>query len=440
MKKLLILLTFVCILFSFVLVSCKKEESDEQAPAIPTGTVVLNVYNWGEYISDGSLGTLDVNSAFEDYYYEKTGIKVKVNYSTYATNEDMYSKITSGAGTYDIIIPSDYMIQKLKDEDMLYAFDPANTVENYANINSFFKDSPYYDPDNLYSVPYTYGMVGVIYNTSFVDAEDAMDESWGLMWNEKYRGKILQFNNPRDGFASAMYYLDIDVNSTDKADWDRALEKLLEQKPIVQGYVSDEIFNKMITGSAAIAAYYAGDYLTMASEEDGNTDLAFYYPKEGTNFFVDAMCIPKNAKQKDIAIEYINFMLSEEIAVANAEYIGYASPNDVVKNNAEYIDYMGEEAIEILYGVSPEEANVNYSHPDPAYHSFSPEIQSYVNALWEQLKTESSIELWIHVTSLIIVGGVLSIGIYSFYIKKKRSRHYRYRDRELKRAKEGKAQ
>ena len=281
-------------------------------------------------------------------------------------------------------------------------------------------------------------MVGIIYNTQLVDEEDVADKSWGLMWNEKYRGKILQFNNPRDGFATAMYYLDLDVNSTNKADWDKALLKLLEQKPLVQGYVSDEIFNKMTTSSAAISAYYAGDYLTMSDEEDGNPDLAFYYPKEGTNFFVDAMCIPKNAKQKEIAIEYINFMLSEEIAVANAEYIGYASPNDLVKNNADYIEEMGEEAIEILYGLSPEEANVNYSHPDSAYHTFTPEIQSYVNSLWEQLKTESSIELWIHLTSLVLVASVLSVGVYSFYIKKKRSRHYRYRDRALKESKKAK--
>ena len=432
MKKLLLLFTFLLLFASILLVSCKEEEADGDAPVIPKGTVVLNVYNWGEYISDGSLGTLDVNAEFEKYYYEKTGVRVKVNYTTYATNEDMYSKITSGAGTYDIIIPSDYMIERLKNEDMLYAFDPATTVENYGYINDFFKDSPYYDPDNLYSVPYTYGMVGIIYNSALVDEEDVKDKSWGLMWNEKYRGKILQFNNPRDGFATAMYYLDIDINSTNKADWDRALAKMLEQKPLVQGYVSDEIFNKMTTSSAAIAAYYAGDYLIMSDEEDGNPDLAFYYPTEGTNFFVDAMCIPKNAKQKEIAIEYINFMLSEEIAVANAEYIGYASPNDIVKNNADYIEEMGEEAIEILYGFTPEEANANYSHPDPAYHTFTPEIQSYVNSLWEQLKTESSIELWIHITSGVLVASVLSLGIYTFYIKKKRSRHYRYRDREQK--------
>ena len=432
MKKILLLLTFLLIFSSLVLVSCKNKEPEDGEVSVPKGTVVLNVYNWGEYISDGSLGTLDVNAEFEKYYYEKTGVRVKVNYTTYATNEDMYSKITSGAGTYDIIIPSDYMIERLKNEDMLYAFNPAETIENYAYINSFFKNSPYYDPDNLYSVPYTYGMVGIIYNTALVDEEDVAAKSWSLMWNEKYRGKILQFNNPRDGFATAMYYLNLDVNSMDKADWDKALLKLLEQKPLVQGYVSDEIFNKMTTSSAAIAPYYAGDYLTMSDEEDGNPDLAFYYPTEGTNFFVDAMCIPKNAKQKGIAIEYINFMLTEEIAVANAEYIGYASPNDLVKNNADYIEEMGEDAIEILYGLSPEEANINYSHPDPAYHTFTPEIQSYVNALWEELKTESSIELWIHITSLVLVVGVLSFGIYSFYIKKKRSRHYRYRDRSLK--------
>jgi len=394
----------------------------------PTASVTLNVYNWGEYISDGSLGSYDANAMFEEYYYEKFGVRVSVNYTTYATNEDMYSKLSSGAGgNYDIIVPSDYMIQKMANEGMLYEFD-VTELENYQYISDDFKNL-YYDPNNTYSVPYTYGKVGIIYNSTMVDEADTEKESWDLLFNPKYSGKILQFNNPRDGLATAMFAMGLDVNSTNTADWDKALAMLIEQKPIVQAYVSDEIYNKMISNSASIASYYAGDYITML---DSNPDLAFYYPSEGTNVFVDAMCIPKNAKNKEIAKEYINFMLSEEPAIANAIYIGYASPNTLVYESEEYIDEMGEEAIDVLY--SDVDVNENYAF-DPYYHSFTPELQEYTNALWENLKTQNSTELWVHISSVTIVVALIAIAAYSTYIKKKRSRDYRLRDKAKRAAK-----
>lgn len=434
MKNLKLLLTLLLMLLCVTLLaSCSGD--DEETPS--GATLTLNVYNWGEYISDGSLGSLDVNAAFEDYYYEKYGVRVKVNYSTYATNEDMYSKLKNSAVVYDVVIPSDYMIQKMIDEDMLLEFDVESQIDNYEYISEDFKGL-YYDPENRYSVPYTYGMMGVIYNTNLVDPEDYEGESWGLLWNEKYAGKILQFNNPRDAFGSAMYYKGIDINSTDPADWDKALEILKEQKPLVQGYVNDEIFNKMTTASAAIAPYFAGDYLIMAEQEEA---LGFYYPTEGTNYFVDAMCVPKNAASPDLAKEYINFMLSEEAAIANAVYIGYASPNTLVKDNEEYIDEMGEDAIEILYGSSPTEINADYNarFGTTCYKSFSPEIQAHVNTLWESLKTENSTELWVHVTAIAIVVGVVAFAVYSTCIKKRRSRDYRLRDRENAKKKLNKA-
>ena len=414
---LLLALTLTALFFA---VSCGKEADENQTPR---GGLTLNVYNWGEYISDGFEGSYNTNKEFEKYYYEKTGIKVTVNYSTYATNEDMYAKLQSGAGNYDIVIPSDYMIQKMAAEGLLYAFHPTTSVENYQYINEDFRGM-YYDPEEQYSVPYSYGMMGVIYNTTMVDEEDVANLSWDLMWNEKYRGKILQFNNPRDGFGSAQYLLGIDVNTTDKAEWDRALRKLIEQKPLVQAYVSDEIFNKMTSGSAAIGAYYAGDFVTMVEDNDA---LAFYYPTEGTNVFVDAMCIPANAQNKELAVEYINFMLSEEAAIANAEYIGYACPNRLVYENETYREDMGEDAMEILYGT--EGANANYKDADgnpidPYYHSFTPEMQDYVNALWESLKTENSIEIWVHVLSIAIVVSVAALGITTAVQKKKRIRDY----------------
>ena len=345
MKRRISLIVFT-LLFAFVLIflaSCGQGSSDDE---VKEGEVrVLNVYNWGEYISDGSLGSYDTNAEFEAWYNRTHKDKVKVIYTTYATNEDMYAKISSGAGTYDVIFPSDYMLQKMAKEGLLLPFDVAKEIPNYEYIEDAYKGL-LYDPDQRFSVPYTYGMTGIIYNTTMIDEEDAAKESWGLLWNEKYKGKILQFNNPRDAFGSAMYYLNLDVNTTDPAVWQTALDKLLEQKPYVQSYVSDEIFNKMISGSASAAPYYAGDYITMA---DQNENLGFYYPTEGTNFFVDAMCIPKSARYPDLAKEYINFMLSEEAAVANAIYIGYASPNRLVKESEEYLDEMGEEAYDILY-------------------------------------------------------------------------------------------
>ncbi len=392
----------------------------------------LKVYNWGEYISDGSLGSYETNAEFEKYYYETFGEKVRVVYSTYTTNEDMYAKISSGAGNYDIIIPSDYMIQKMANEGLLLEFNPAEELSNYKYIDDEFKGL-YYDPEDKYSVAYTYGTVGIIYNTTLIDAEDVADESWGLLWNPKYKGKILQFNNPRDAFGSAMFYKNLDINApgTDTATWQAALDQLLIQKPLVQSYVSDEIFNKMISASAAAAAYYAGDYLTMVEQ---NENLAFYHPKEGTNVFVDAMCIPKSAPEPQIAKRYIDFMLSKDAAVANAMAIGYASPNSLVYTDEEYLDYMGEEGVDILYSSSINEINAAYDH-DPSYHSFDQDTHNYVNSLWEELKTDSSTELWVHLASGAIVIGVIGLASYTIYIRKKRSCSYRMRDKALKEAK-----
>ncbi len=423
MKRIIFSLVALAALITMTVfaVSC-GEESDVDS------TVTLNVYNWGEYISDGSIDCYErynTNEEFEKYFNEnlaeKYGFRIKVNYTTYATNEDMYAKLSSGAGNYDVIIPSDYMIDKMRSEGMLYEFD-VTELENFKNISKEFTGL-FYDEHNRYSVPYTYGMVGIIYNTTMVDEEDVKAESWDLMWNPKYAGKILQFNNPRDGFATAMFKEGLNINSTKAEDWDKALELLAEQKPLVQGYVSDEIFNKLISNSASIGAYYAGDYITMS---DSNPDLAFYYPDEGTNVFVDAMCIPKNAKNKEVAKEYINFMLSEEPAVANAIYTGYASPNTLVRESEIYAEEM-EDAYDILY--SDEDVNANYAH-DPYYHRFDQDIQDYTNALWEELKTQNSTELWVHITAIVIVGGLLIFATYNIYVKKMRSRDYRKRDRE----------
>lgn len=436
MMKKLFFAIFIVAVMVFSLFSCG--EADEGDTEISGDYVTLNVYNWGEYISDGFEGAMDSNAEFEKYFNttlaSKYGFKIKVNYTTYANNEDMYFKLASEAGNYDVVVPSDYMIEKMINEGMLLELD-YSIITNFENIDDSFKgEAAYYDPDNKHSVPYTYGMLGVIYNSALVDEEDYSKESWSLLWDSKYRGKILQFNNPRDAFGSAMYYRNLDINSKNTADWDEALSKLVEQKPLLQGYVNDEIFNKMTTASAAIAPYYAGDFLTMASQ---NEDLAFYYPCEGTNYFVDAMCVPKNARNPEVAMEYINFMLSEEVAVENALYIGYASPNTLVVENEDYIEGMAElheDWYDILYGKTPDEANEEYDY-SPGYKSFSPEIQAHVNELWESLKTENATEPWVHIASITIIVAVLALAVYSVYIKKKRSRHYRLRDKAAAHAK-----
>ena len=340
--------------------------------------LVLNVYNWGEYISDGSEDSLDTIRAFEDWYAETYGQKVTVNYTTYPSNEDMYNKLSSGAVSYDVVIPSDYMIARMIEEELLQPLNFEN-IPNYEHINESFHGL-YYDPEDMYSVPYTYGIVGVIYDANVVDPADA--GSWDLMWNEKYADSILQYNNSRDAFGTAMYKLGIDVNTTDKAEWDRAADELIAQRPIVKSYVMDEIYNMMESGEASIGSYYAGDYFTMQEAQAEDVDLKFYYP-DPTNFFIDAMCIPTCAQNKELAEIFINFMLSEEAAIANAEYINYASPNSLVYENAGYIEDMGEEAMEILY---PELGNFGELYNQYAYRSMDVEMLDYLNTLWETVK------------------------------------------------------
>ena len=368
MKKILSLaLVLVMALGMALLAGCGKTE-----------TQTLNVYNWGEYISDGSEDSLDTIKAFESWYEQTYKKKVKVNYSTFASNEDMYAKLSSGAVSYDVIFPSDYMIARLVAENMLLKLNFDN-IPNYKNINESFRGL-YYDPDDVYSVPYTYNMVGIIYNANAVDEEDA--GGWDLLWNDKYAGNILQFNNSRDAFATAQYKLGLDVNSEDRSTWDDALSELKKQAPLVKSYVMDEIYNMLESGEAAIGAYYAGDYFTMLDAQAENVDLQFYYP-EPTNYFVDAMCIPSCCQNKELAEIFINYMLSEEPAVANAEFTYYASPNSIVYNNEAYLEDLGEDTISILYpGIDDFKENYNIY----AYRNLSNDQLDYINTLWETLK------------------------------------------------------
>ena len=418
----------------------------------------LYIYNWGEYISDGSEGCLDSNRAFEIWYEYKYGEKVNVVYSTYSSNEDMYAKLSGGAVNYDIIVPSDYMIERLiNGEDGKSLLHPLNkeNIPHASNLSSDFygEDAKYdyYDEGSLYSIPYFYGMIGIIYNPQILFGNDSEiadeDKSWKIMWNEDYKGNILQFNNSRDAFGTAQYLLGIDVNTDDEDEWREALKKLKEQKGIVQGYVMDEIFNKMEGGSAGIAAYYAGDYLTMyenSSTDEKPSDLKFFYPKEGTNLYVDAMCIPATSQNKELAEAYIDFMLmvdedfeneapdfydyfsehtgGEEFysaAVANAEYTYYASPNQKVVDDESYresMDSIREGAFDLMYD---QDALATATY----YKNLTPEKLALINTLWEELKSDIDVSPVIIIICVAIIGSLAAGGLF-FGLRKRYRNNY----------------
>lgn len=356
----------------------------------------INVYNWGEYISDGAEDTLDVNKEFE----KETGIKV--NYTTYDSNENMYNKIKGGGANYDIIIPSDYMIERMVDEDLLEKINFDN-IPNYKNIMPKYKNL-YFDPKNEYSVPYNVGMVGLVYNTKMVEGTP---DSWSIMWDEKYKGQVLMFNNSRDAFGIAQFLLGIDVNTTSEQDWKKAYQKLKEQKPVVQSYVMDDVFNKMEGGEAAIAAYYAGDCIGMA---ENNPDLAFVYPKEGTNIFVDSICIPKGCQNKDAAELYINFLLRGDIALANAECLCYATPNQAVLDNEDYSFRDNE----MLYPDEEHTPTTEY------FHNLDSETLMLMTSLWDNLKIEGNDVMSVYIGLITFAVVVVVYFIYRTIRKKKR--------------------
>ena len=387
MKRIIPLLLCLVLLFSALPV---------QAFAAPE-KVTINVYNWGQYISDGTDGYIDVNKAFT----EATGIEV--NYMTFDSNETMYTKLKTGGSTYDVIIPSDYMVARLIAEDMLEELDYSN-IPNYALVDEAYKNTSF-DPENKYSVPYTWGTVGVIYNTKYVDEADV--GSWDLLWNEKYSGKILMFDNPRDAFAIAQLLLGIDINTEDPDELRSAAYKLIEQKPLVQGYVMDQIFSKMEREEAWIAPYYAGDYLLMAEE---NPDLAFYFPEEGFNLFIDAMCIPKGCQNKEAAEAYINFLCDPEISGENLDYLGYSTPISEAK---QYMD-PDVAASEIAY---PTEETLSNGR---AFINLSAETSQLTDSLWLQVKTQGGVDTYAIVCMCAVVVLLTAYFIIHGVRKKKR--------------------
>ena len=325
--------------------------------------VTLNVYNWGQYISEGQDDTIDVIAEFEKAYPW-----IDVQYSTYSDNETMYTKLSTGGITVDVIIPSDYMIARLIAEDMLLELNFDN-IPNYEYIDEAFRNTTY-DPENKYSVPYTWGTVGIIYNTQYVDEADVT--GWELLWNEEYAGKILMFGNSRDAFGVAQYLLGYDVNTTDPAQLQACADALEEQRPLLQNYIMDEIFAAMENEEAWIATYYAGDCLTMI---ENNPNLAFYFPQEqGFNMFIDAMCIPACAKEKEAAELFINFLCSPEISGQNMNALGYSTPITAAKA------YMDPEMVESELAYPSQEVLANAT----SYAYLPEEITHLVEILFQE--------------------------------------------------------
>lgn len=325
--------------------------------------ITLNVYNWGLYISDGSDDSVDVVSAFEDL----TGIKV--NYTTFDSNESLYAKMKSGGASYDVIFPSDYMVGKLISEDMLAPLDYDN-IPNISAIGDEYLGWDF-DPDNAYSVPYMWGTTGLIYNTTMVDEAPT---SWSALWDVQYAGNVLMFNNSRDAYAIAAKKNGLSLNPSSVEEVDQVMQDLQDQKSVVQAYVMDEIFDKMEGGEAAMAPYYAGDALTMIED---NPDLAFVHPEEGVNFFVDSMCIPATSKNKEAAEMFINYMCETSVGYANCDYIGYSTPItavwELLDDDLKYspIAYPGEDVMS--------KAEVFVTLPD--------EINAEMDSQWSQMKS-----------------------------------------------------
>ncbi len=328
---------------------------------------VVNVCSWGEYIDE------DLITQFE----EETGIAV--NYQTAESNEALYSLLKSGAGDYDVIVPSDYMISQLIEEDMLAELDYSR-IPNYGLISDRFKGLTY-DPQERYTVPYAWGTVGIIYNTSMVEEPIT---SWSALFDDRYAGNVLMFRNSRDAMATALSYLGYSLNTTDESELREAFQLLKDAKNrgVYQSFVMDEIFQKLEGGNAAIGVYYAGDYLTML---ENNEDLAFVVPEEGSNWFVDAMCVLKNAPNYEEAMAWINFIASTEANLANMDYLWYASPNQEALEQypAYYEELYGEELGQEAYDIiaAPQEVLDRCE----AYLVLPLETRKLYNDLWTEL-------------------------------------------------------
>lgn len=348
MKKIILLLAVL--LMSVSLFSACSKESKEK----------VYVYNWGEYIDEDVL----------DLFEEETGIEVVYDY--YEQNEDMYAKVQAGAVQYDVICPSDYMIQKMIDEDLLTEINFDN-VPNIKNIDStYLKSAENFDPGNKYSVPYCWGTVGILYNKTLVDGPI---DSWSALFDEKYSGDILMIDSVRDAFMVALSYLGYDINTTDEAQIEEAKDLLASQYPLVQAYVVDQVRDKMIGKEAALGVIYSGEAIYTQRE---NPDLEYVVPKEGSNVWIDGWVIPKNNRNKENAEAFINFMCDPEIALKNFEYITYSTPNKAAR------DMITDEAIKNSLVAFPEQSTLENCQ---TFRYLGEEMESLYIDKWNEAKS-----------------------------------------------------
>lgn len=317
MRKLIPVLMAVVIIAGGIFYSSKEDLS---------GSNQVVVYNWGEYLDPDAI------TMFE----EETGINVI--YEEFETNEIMYPKIQSGAIAYDVVCPSDYMIERMIENDLLAEIDFSN-MPNISYIDDeYMEQAQQFDPENKYAVPYLWGTVGILYNKTMVD--EPID-SWSVLWDEKYADNILMQDSVRDAFGITLKYLGYSLNSTDLDELQEAKNLLIEQKPLVQAYVIDQVRDKMIGNEAAIGVIYSGEALYTQLE---NPDLEYIIPKEGSNLWIDSWVIPKNAKHKENAEAFIDFLCRPEIAKMNFDYITYSIPNEAGRQLIED-DFLRESTI-----------------------------------------------------------------------------------------------
>ena len=362
--------------------------------------ITLNVYNWGLYISDGSDDSINVLSAFE----ELTGIKV--NYTTFDSNESLYAKMKSGGASYDVIFPSEYMVGKMAAEGMLAELNYDN-IPNIANVGEEYLGWDF-DPENRWSVPYMWGTTVLIYNTTMVEEEPT---SWDALWDVRYANNVLMFNNSRDAYAIAAKRQGLSLNPASVEEVDTVMGDLKAQKSVVQAYVMDEIFDKMEGGEAALAPYYAGDALVMIEE---NPDLAVVHPEEGVNFFVDNMCVPANAKHKEAAELFINYLCEPSVGLANCDYIGYSTPLTEVweelDDDLKYseVAYPGKEVMD--------KAEVFVTLPE--------DVNAALDAQWSEMKSyEEGGSGWMIVVFLLAAVALSCFNIWRKLRKKSRDNY-----------------
>lgn len=272
--------------------------------------VTINVLNWGDYMEDSLISTFEAQYDWID-----------VNYTAVASNEEMYTIVSTEGSQFDLLFPSDYMVERLISEDRLNRIDYDN-IPNAQYLNDFNLEQSY-DPGNVHSVPYTWGTVGILYNKTLVDEPT----SWSALWDEQYAGNIYMYDSMRDSIAAALLYLGYDINTRDEAQLAEAVEALKSQKPLVQSYGGDEMRDSMINGSGALCLTYSGDAVFSMME---NEDLGYVVPDEGSNVWFDCIVIPKTSQHSEAAEAFINFLLEPEVATINIEYIGYSTPNNKV--------------------------------------------------------------------------------------------------------------